>query len=120
MTMIGYMPDEISKVIHDFIRPVLRYELTTYKYDEEGCFKECNSFMINNYKEMFEYYNDKLTIPNIVRVKIVIERKIYRNMLKKYRNKTGKKLIVRRRRKNEIYNHRDYVWRTYEIKNKYI
>ena len=119
--MIGYMPDEISKVIHDFIRPVVRYELTTYKYDEDGFMMEedDNMFMTNNHEKMVKYYTDKLTIPDIIRVKIVIERKVYRNMLKKYRTKTGKRMVVRKRRNNERYNHPDYAWRTYEIKNKY-
>ena len=40
-------------------------------------------------------------------------------MLKKYRTKTGKRMVVRKRRNNERYNHPDYTWRTYEIKNKY-
>ncbi len=122
MTMIGYMPDEISKVIHDFIRPVVRYELTTYRYDEDGDMiwkEDGDMFMTNNHQKMVEYYTNKLTIPDVVRVKIAIERKVYRNMLKKYRTKTGKRMVVRKRRNKERYNHPDYTWRTYEIKNKY-
>ena len=97
MTMIGNMPDEISKIIHDFIRPQLR-TLVWATEREGGEPLENNNKpkpnIFNSRIDAMEYYKLQFNNPNINNVELVSERAIWKEHIRKYRTTEGKRVVV--------------------------
>ena len=97
MTMIGYMPDEISKVIHDFIRPQLRTLVWDSEREGGEAIDKNNKpkpHIFNSRIDAVEFYNLQFNKPNIRSVELVSEIAIWKEHIRKYRTPEGKRVVV--------------------------
>ena len=114
MTMIGYMPDEISKVIHDFIRPNIRTQVWVKDEKDEKQIKK--PYIFKYLKDATEFYNYKSNQVGVSMVELVNDRELWREQIKKFREKVyahdgtfikSRKVVIK---KSKLSSGRDKYW----------
>jgi len=103
MTMIGYMPDEISKYIHDFIRPIIIFKVISSEREGGDTYdgEKPKPIVFNKESDAWQFYNSQFNKPDIRSVELVKELAVPVKHLSKYKymvNGRIKKLVVSKKK----------------------